>query len=180
MNFIPLTIPDVIKIKPDTYSDGRGYFLESYHVERFRAAGITAAFVQDNHSLSQQGVIRGLHYQQEPHAQAKLVRVVQGAIFDVALDIRPQSKTFGKWVAERLDAQNHHMLYIPEGFAHGFCALENSTQVLYKVTDYYHPNCERGLLWNDPTIQIVWPRLDLPYQLSEKDQHYPTWREIFP
>jgi dTDP-4-dehydrorhamnose 3,5-epimerase len=180
MTFTSLAIPEVILITPDVWGDSRGYFLESYHQERFRSAGMSLAFVQDNHSQSQRGVIRGLHYQKEPHAQAKLVRVVQGAIFDVAVDLRPGSKTFGKWVGERLDAQNHRLLYIPTGFAHGFCALENQTQVLYKVTDYYAPDCEQGIRWNDSDIQIAWPKLDIPYQLSAKDQGYPVLREIVP
>jgi dTDP-4-dehydrorhamnose 3,5-epimerase len=176
MKFTPLAIPDVVIIAPDVYSDDRGFFFESYQRARFSEHGITNEFVQDNHSRSARGVVRGLHFQLEPFAQGKLVRVIQGAIYDVAVDIRQESATFGKWVGERLDTQNRHMLYIPPGFAHGFCALEDNTEILYKASRIYSPARERGLAWDDPDIGIKWPVIEGGPSLSEKDRAYPRLR----
>lgn len=170
MKFKPQSIPDVILIEPDLFQDSRGSFLESYNQEEFRRNGISETFVQDNHSTSSPGVIRGFHYQLEPHAQAKLVRVIRGAIYDVAVDIRPQSPTFGKCVAHELSAKNRSMLYIPTGFAHAFCALEES-EVLYKVTKLYAPEHQRGIRYDDPTIGVAWPKMK--YILSDKDKNFP-------
>jgi len=173
MNFIHTDIDGVIVIEPKVFKDTRGFFYESYHKKLFAANGIKDSFVQDNLSSSARGVLRGLHYQTAPRAQAKLVRVLQGAVYDVAVDIRPRSDTFGKFFAITLSAENSKMLYIPEGFAHGFCALEEGTEFLYKVSDYYSPEHERGILWSDPGLAIPWPKLDIPFILSEKDQKYP-------
>jgi dTDP-4-dehydrorhamnose 3,5-epimerase len=170
MEFIALRIPEVICIEPKVFKDERGFFLECFHAKRFAENGITLPFVQDNHSRSNKGVLRGLHYQRAPHAQGKLVRVSCGAIFDVAVDIRPDSATYGQWVGERLDAENKKMLYIPPGFAHGFCVLEDQTDVLYKATHVYAPESDRGILWSDPKIGIAWPDLGMEYLVSPKDQ----------
>lgn len=178
MKFQRLSIPEVVLIEPKVFADDRGFFLESYQRQRFAENGISEEFVQDNHSCSLRGVVRGLHYQTEPFAQGKLVRAGRGAIFDVAVDLRPDSPTYGKWVGATLDAKYHRMLYVPAGFAHGFCALEDPTEVLYKATNYYSPQHERGLLWNDPDIGIAWPQLDVPFVLSAKDQVYPRLREL--
>jgi dTDP-4-dehydrorhamnose 3,5-epimerase len=169
MRFIPTTIPDVILIEPKVFADERGFFLESYQKQRFAEAGIPFDFVQDNHSKSQQGVLRGLHYQiQQP--QGKLVRVIAGEIFDVAVDIRKNSSTFGKWVGEYLSAENKKLLWVPPGFAHGFLVTSLSAEVLYKATDYYAPRWERSIIWNDPAIQIEWPLKDSEPILSNKDK----------
>jgi dTDP-4-dehydrorhamnose 3,5-epimerase len=169
MRFIPTTIPDVIIIEPKVSADERGFFLESYQKQRFSEAGIPFDFVQDNHSKSQQGVLRGLHYQiQQP--QGKLVRVVAGEIFDVAVDIRKSSPTFGKWVGDFLSAENKKMLWVPPGFAHGFYVTSLTTEVLYKTTDYYAPQWERSILWNDPAINIDWHTNGQPPTLSPKDK----------
>ena len=168
MQFIRTQIPNVILIEPKVFSDERGFFLESYQKERFAEAGIDADFVQDNHSRSQQGTLRGLHYQiQQP--QGKLVRVVAGAIFDVAVDIRRHSPTFGKWMGDYLSAENKRMLWVPPGFAHGFYVTSLEAEVLYKATDYYAPQWERSIIWNDPVININWPIDDAPPVLSAKD-----------
>lgn len=179
MKFTPLEIPDVILIEPKVFEDDRGFFLESYREDLFVQNGIRTKFVQDNHSLSSKGVVRGLHYQIEPKAQAKLIRVTQGSVFDACVDIRPGSKTFGKSVSIELNAKNKKMLYVPEGFAHGFCVLENGTEFFYKVSNFYSLEDERGILWNDPALGIQWPKLDVPYQLSKKDQTNPTFKEVF-
>jgi len=178
LKFIPLRLNEVILIEPKVYGDERGFFLESYHVQRFAENGIDVRFVQDNHSQSSRGVIRGLHFQKTPCEQGKLVRVVRGAIFDVAVDIRRNSSTFGQWVAEVLDEENKKMLYIPPGFAHGFCALQNNTDVLYKVTHIYSSAHDQGVLWNDPDIGIEWPDLNMDYIVSPKDQKNPRLKEI--
>ena len=157
MEFTPLAIQDVILITPKVFEDERGFFLESFREDRFAAAGITAKFVQDNHSCSRAGVLRGLHYQLPPHAQGKLVRVVQGAAFDVAVDIRRGSPTFGQWEGVELSALNKRQLWIPEGFAHGFLALQDETHFLYKTTDVYARDCERSIRWDDPAIGVDWP-----------------------
>ena len=168
MQFIRTRIPGLILIEPKVFSDERGFFLESYQKERFAEAGIDADFVQDNHSRSQQGTLRGLHYQiQQP--QGKLVRVVAGAIFDVAVDIRRHSPTFGKWMGDYLSAENKRMLWVPPGFAHGFYVTSLEAEVLYKATDYYAPQWERSIIWNDPVININWPIDDAPPVLSAKD-----------
>ena len=169
MNFTPTTIQDVIVIEPKVFSDERGFFMESYQKQRFTEAGIPFDFVQDNHSKSRQGILRGLHYQiQQP--QGKLVRVISGEIFDVAVDIRKQSPTFGKWAGDYLSAENKKMLWIPAGFAHGFYVASPDAEVLYKATDYYAPQWERTILWNDPTIHIDWPTQAMPPILSPKDE----------
>jgi dTDP-4-dehydrorhamnose 3,5-epimerase len=170
MKFIPTTIHEVIIIEPKIFADERGFFLESYQKQRFSEAGIPFDFVQDNHSKSQQSVLRGLHYQiQQP--QGKLVRVIAGEIFDVAVDIRKSSTTFGKWVGSYLSAENKKMLWIPAGFAHGFYVTSLATEVLYKATDYYEPQWERTIAWNDPTININWPIInELTPILSSKDK----------
>ena len=169
MNFQRTQIPDVFLIDPKVFGDDRGFFMETFQAESFASAGITEQFVQDNHSGSHQGILRGLHYQiQQP--QGKLVRVVVGEIFDVAVDIRRSSSTFGIWVGSILSAQNKHQLWIPEGFAHGFYVISEWAEVIHKTTDYYAPAHERTLLWNDPTVGIQWPFApDLGPVLSEKD-----------
>jgi dTDP-4-dehydrorhamnose 3,5-epimerase len=156
-------IPEVVIVEPAVFSDDRGWFYESFNEPRFHAAlkelGLPQprAFVQDNHSCSKAGVLRGLHYQLPPHAQGKLVRVIKGSAFDVAVDIRRDSRSFGRWVGAELSAANRRQLWIPEGFAHGFLALEDGTEFLYKTTDVYAKDCERSIVWNDPTIGIDWP-----------------------
>ncbi|PIQ87338.1 MAG: dTDP-4-dehydrorhamnose 3,5-epimerase [Candidatus Omnitrophica bacterium CG11_big_fil_rev_8_21_14_0_20_45_26] len=177
MKFTPLKIPDVILIEPNVHGDGRGFFFESYHEKVFAEHGINDRFVQDNHSSSVKGVLRGLHYQIAPKAQAKLIRVIRGSIFDVAVDIRKDSKTFGQHVTMTLTAEKREMLYIPAGFAHGFCVLENGTEVFYKVSDFYSPADERGILWNDPKLAIPWPPLKIDYLLSERDRKHPPFLE---
>jgi dTDP-4-dehydrorhamnose 3,5-epimerase len=154
---IPTAIPDVLVIEPAVFGDARGFFFESWNAQAFdRIAGREVRFVQDNHSASARGVLRGLHYQiQQP--QGKLVRVVSGEVYDVAVDLRRSSPTFGRWVGERLSAENKRMLWVPEGFAHGFLVLSERAEFLYKTTDYYAPAHERSLLWNDPRLAIEWP-----------------------
>ena len=162
-------IPDVILFEPTVFIDDRGFFFESFNHKKFEAAiGRSVNFVQDNHSESSKGVLRGLHYQVSPMAQGKLVRVVRGEVFDVVVDIRPNSPTYGKWLGEILSAENKKQLWIPEGFAHGFLTLSDRSEFLYKTTDYYSPMHERCLRWNDPTIGIEWPK-DLTPLLSQKD-----------
>jgi dTDP-4-dehydrorhamnose 3,5-epimerase len=169
MEFIPTQIPDVVLIKPRLFEDARGFFLETYRDDNFSEAGIREKFVQENHSGSQRGVLRGLHYQIK-HAQGKLVRAISGEIFDVAVDIRRSSPTFGQSVGMILSAENKHQLWIPPGFAHGFYVLSESAEVVYKVTDYYAPEWDRTILWNDPQIGIEWPLLDGEFpSLSNKD-----------
>lgn len=169
MNVIPTSIPDVLIIEPKVFGDARGFFFESFNQAAFmEATGFNASFVQDNHSRSNKGVLRGLHYQiQQP--QGKLVRVVRGAVFDVTVDIRQSSPTFGQWVGVELSEDNRRQLWIPPGFAHGFLVLSDNTEFLYKTTDYYAPQFERCIAWNDPSIGIQWP-LDNEPQLSAKDQ----------
>jgi len=173
--FEPLPIPEVILIKPRVFPDARGYFLETYKYSEFAANGITETFVQDNHSSSVRGVLRGLHFQNPPQAQGKLVRAVQGTIFDVAVDIRPDSPTFGQWVGEFLSDENHHMLYIPPGFAHGFQVISPRAEVSYKVTAEYAPDLDSGIIWNDPILAIQWP--DPNPILSPKDAALPLLRD---
>jgi dTDP-4-dehydrorhamnose 3,5-epimerase len=165
---IPTAIPEVLVLTPKVFGDARGFFFESFNARDFaESTGVDAEFVQDNHSKSSQGVLRGLHYQiQNP--QGKLVRVVHGAVFDVAVDMRKSSPTFGQWVGEVLSAENHKQLWIPPGFAHGFVVLSESAEFLYKTTDYWYPEHERSLLWSDPTVAIQWP-IDFEPQLAAKD-----------
>jgi dTDP-4-dehydrorhamnose 3,5-epimerase len=176
-------LPGVMIVEPTAFSDDRGWFMESFNEARWYSAlaemgqAIPERFVQDNHSCSQAGVLRGLHYQLPPHAQGKLVRVVQGAAFDVAVDIRRGSPTFGQWSGHRLDAVNRHQLWIPEGFAHGFVALTDDTQFLYKTTDVYSRECERSIRWNDPALAIRWPDLGLALKLAPKDEAAPLLAE---
>ena len=169
MKIVNTTIPDVLLIEPKVFGDDRGFFFESFNEKQFAAAiGKTVSFVQDNHSKSTRGVLRGLHYQIQ-HAQGKLVRVVAGEVFDVAVDLRKNSPTFGVWVGAVLSAENKRQMWIPEGFAHGFVVTSESAEFLYKTTDYWAPEYERCLAWNDPAIGITWP-LDTPPILSAKDQ----------
>lgn len=187
MKFVKLEIPDVILCQPAVFQDERGFFLESYQKATFSDAGITADFVQDNHSRSRQGVLRGLHYQIQ-HAQGKLIRTIVGEIFDVAVDLRRNSPTFGRWVSVRLSAENKNILWIPAGFAHGFYTVSDWAEILYKATDYYTPDAERTVLWNDPAINIQWPVMEAGHPiLSPKDakgtplagaETYETNREI--
>ena len=174
--FTKTEIPEVIIIQPKVFPDGRGEFAEVYKKSEFAAGGISDTFVQTNYSKSQKGVLRGMHYQAAPAAQAKLVRVIFGSVFDVAVDIRKDSPTFGKWVAVTLSAKEKNMLYIPEGFAHGFCVLEDDTEMVYNCSREYSPEHERGLVWNDPQVGIVWPIQD-PI-LIERDAAYPKLENI--
>lgn len=169
MEFVRTAIPDVVLIRPRVFGDARGFFLESWEARKFAAAGIDARFVQDNHSRSARGVLRGLHYQ-IAQPQGKLVRVVRGTVFDVAVDIRRSSPSFGRWVATELSEENHQMLWVPPGFAHGFLALSESVDFLYRCTDFYAPDHERTILWNDAELAIDWPleRTGAP-ALSAKD-----------
>lgn len=165
-----LRIPGVVVFTPTVFGDERGLFMESYNARAFaEATGYEPEFVQDNHSKSQRGVLRGLHYQLAPHAQGKLVRVVTGAVFDVAVDLRRRSSTFGQWVGQVLSADNRHQLWIPPGFAHGFLTLTDTAEFLYKTTAYYAPASERAVFWNDPAIGIEWPIAGEPL-VSEKDR----------
>ncbi len=161
-------LPGVLLIEPKVYGDARGFFMEAWHLKRYREAGIQADFVQDNLSLSRQGILRGLHYQW-PYPQGKLVQVLYGTVFDVAVDLRPRSPTFGRWVGYELSAANHRQLYIPEGFAHGFCVLSQEALFAYKCTDFYHPEAEYSLRWDDPDLAIAWP-ISTPV-LSDKDRN---------
>lgn len=164
-------LPGVVVIQPQIYGDKRGYFMETFKKDEFEAAGITKEFVQDNESSSTKGVLRGLHFQKE-HTQGKLVRVTRGEVFDVAVDVRPGSETYGEWVGEILSSEKKNMIYIPEGFAHGFLVLSDIAEFLYKCTDVYDPSSEGGIPWNDPTIAVKWPQLDCEYQTSEKDEKH--------
>lgn len=166
MQVTPTTLPDVLLVQPQVHADARGYFAETFHAERYARAGIAGPFVQDNLSFSQHGVLRGLHYQW-PNPQGKLVYVLQGEVFDVAVDIRRDSPSFGHWVGVTLSAENHHQLWIPPGFAHGFCVSSESALVAYKCTALYAPECEHSIHWNDPDIGITWPTA-APH-LSPKD-----------
>lgn len=171
MNVIPTRISDVLIIEPKVFGDARGFFYESFNQQVFNAAtGLEIDFVQDNHSRSSKGVLRGLHYQLPPHAQGKLVRCARGAVFDVAVDIRRSSPTFGQWVGVELSEDNHRQFWIPPGFAHGFMALTESADFLYKTTAYYAPSHDRCMAWNDPEIGIQWPKMGFEPELSVKDQ----------
>lgn len=171
-----LAIPDVILLEPKVFGDARGFFYESFNQETFRRlTGLEVRFVQDNHSRSARNVLRGLHYQLPPKAQGKLVRVVAGEVFDVAVDIRKDSPTFGQWVGEVLSAENHRQLWIPPGFAHGFLVVSEYAEFLYKTTEYYAPEYERGIRWDDPELAIPWPLKGEPV-VSEKDAENPPLR----
>lgn len=184
MNIIETKIKDLLILEPRVFSDERGWFMESFNQQAFAQAlsarGLTVpTFVQDNHSCSQKGVLRGLHFQRAPYAQGKLVRVVKGSAWDVAVDIRPQSPTYGQWVGVELTAANHRQFWIPEGFAHGFMALEDDTHFLYKTTNYYDKASEGAIVWNDPTLAIDWP-LDVDPKVSEKDAVAQTFSQLTP
>lgn len=179
MNVIKTDIEGVFIIEPRVFGDERGYFLESFSERDFAAAtGLEVRFVQDNESRSKKGVLRGLHFQKDPYAQAKLVRVVQGRVLDVAVDIREGSPTFGKYVATELSGDNHRQMFIPKGFAHGYVVLEDDTVFQYKCDEYYHPESEGGIAWNDAQIGIEWPLSESELILSEKDLKYPTLKEL--
>ena len=176
--FERLQIPDVVLVKPKVFGDNRGFFMETYKKSEFIKNGITDEFVQDNHSKSGAKVLRGLHYQEPPYGQAKLVRCPRGRIYDVAVDIRPNSKTFGKYVKVELSEENKFMLYIPDGFAHGFVVLSDGAELLYKTSGEYTPQADRGIIWNDNDINIDW-NIDFEPILSEKDMTQKTFRERF-
>lgn len=172
-------VPGPVLVTPRRFGDHRGFFLETYSARDFAALGIPDVFVQDNHSLSAKpGTVRGLHFQLPPHAQAKLVRVLRGAILDIAVDIRRSSPSFGQHVAVELTAENAQQLFIPAGFAHGFCTLSPDTEVAYKVTDLYAPECDRGIAWNDPDLALPWPFDATAVQLSDKDRRAPRLRDL--
>ena len=175
MRFVPAAIPGVLVIEPDVYRDPRGFFLETYHADKYQTAGIPRVFVQDNHSRSVAGTIRGLHLQLR-HPQGKLIRVVEGEIFDVAVDVRPGSPTFGQWVGVTLTAENFKQCYVPPGFAHGFAVVSPVAQVEYKCTDVYDPEGELGISWNDPSLAIAWP-VELPF-LSARDTNHPRLADV--
>lgn len=175
MEVIELKMPGLKLIKPKVFRDGRGFFLESYSYPLYQKMGIEETFQQDNHSYSQKGCIRGLHFQSYP-GQAKLVRVPLGKIFDVVVDMRPLSPTYKEWEGVILDDQEHHQLFIPNGFAHGFCVLSDEAHVLYKVTNPYNPQTEKGFRWDDPTINIQWPEVNP--RLSDRDLNAPYFKEL--
>lgn len=182
MKVTPLSIPDVLLIEPLISKDLRGYFFESFRDDIFRKeTSLNVSFVQDNHSKSSQGVLRGLHYQLAPYAQGKLIRVIHGEVFDVAVDLRQSSLTFGKYVSYVLSAENKKQIWIPEGFAHGFLTLSDSAEVLYKATNFYNPEYERCISWNDSFINIAWLE-KLPFIISDKDLQAPPFHlsEVFP
>lgn len=177
MNFIPSKLSGVELIEPDVHRDHRGFFLESYTKDKFIRGGVSAVFVQDNHSCSRvKGVVRGLHFQRPPCAQSKLIRVTRGAIYDVAVDLRKASPTFGKWQGFDLSAENFRQLFVPAGFAHGFCTTEDDTEVQYKVDNIYSPEADAGIRWDDPAFGIDWP-VKKPI-LSDKDARLPFLKEI--
>lgn len=184
MKLIQTNIPDVVIFEPQVFGDDRGWFMESYNEKKFHESltalnlPVPKPFLQDNHSCSQKGVLRGLHFQRSPFAQGKLVRVVQGAAYDVAVDIRLDSPTCGQWVAIELTAENKKMFYIPEGFAHGFLAMEDNTHFLYKTTNYYHKESEGSICWNDKQLAIDWPEIDTEFLVSEKDAEAPSFSEF--
>ena len=175
MRVLPTEVPGVLLIEPDVFRDGRGYFLETFHERKYREAGIPYSFVQDNQSRSGRGTLRGLHAQLR-RPQGKLIRAIAGEIFDVAVDIRPGSPTFGKWAGARLSGDDFRQMFVPPGFAHGFCVLSETAEVAYKCTDFYDRADEIGLRWNDPSVAIAWPIRD-PV-LSEKDATLPTFSEL--
>ena len=164
-------IPGVVVIQPQVHGDSRGYFVETFKAPDFEAAGIPTNFVQDNESSSTKGVLRGLHFQ-KTHTQGKLVRVTHGEVFDVAVDVRPGSETYGQWVGVTLSAEKKNMFYVPAGFAHGFLVLSDTAEFVYKCTDVYDPSGEGGIPWNDPSIAVDWPKIDVDYKTSEKDGNH--------
>jgi dTDP-4-dehydrorhamnose 3,5-epimerase len=175
MKITPTALPEVLLIEPRVFGDARGFFLESWNQQAFDAAvGREVRFVQDNQSRSGRGVLRGLHYQRAPHAQGKLVRVSQGRVFDVAVDLRHDSPRFGHWAGTELSSENHRQLWIPPGFAHGFLVLSETADFLYKTTDYYAPASEAGLAWDDPAVGITWPLDGLTPLLADKDRQAPS------
>ncbi len=177
MEFVKTTLKDVILIKPQVFSDDRGFFMESYSKKIFQKNGISADFVQDNHSLSiQKGVLRGLHFQKPPFTQAKLVRVTHGEVYDVVVDLRKNSETFGKWEGFELSAENFQMLFVPKGFAHGFLTLEDNTEFQYKCDEYYNKESEGGIIWNDPDLNVNWKNKN-PI-LSDKDKLLPKFKDL--
>jgi dTDP-4-dehydrorhamnose 3,5-epimerase len=179
MEVVSLAVPDVKLITPRRITDPRGFFAETFSRRRFAEAGLVSDFVQDNHSLSRPaGTVRGLHFQRPPFAQAKLVRVLRGAIYDVALDIRRGSPTYGRHVAAEITAESGTMIFVPEGFAHGFCTLSTDTEVFYKVNRDYAPQHEGGILWNDPALGIAWPVDAAEAMLSDRDRKWPTFSEF--
>ena len=180
MEVLTTDISDVKIIVPDIFKDARGYFAETYNEERYSKAGINVRFVQDNESCSSRGVLRGLHWQAGEHAQAKLVRVIRGAVWDVAVDIRKGSPTFGQHVSAVLTGENKRQLFIPRGFAHGFIVLEDNTLFSYKCDNLYCPSADRGMLFSDPALKIEWPKVDVEIKLSEKDQKHPCLSAIEP
>ena len=167
-DFKETKLKGVFVITPEIHGDARGYFIETYKKDEFKAAGINDEFVQDNESSSSKGVLRGLHFQKE-HTQGKLVRVTKGEVFDVAVDVRPGSETYGQWIGEVLSSEKKNMLYVPKGFAHGFLVLSDMAEFVYKCTDVYDPASEGGIPWNDPSVGVEWPKLDIEYKTSEKD-----------
>ncbi|MDH3579114.1 MAG: dTDP-4-dehydrorhamnose 3,5-epimerase [Hyphomicrobiales bacterium] len=179
MNITLFELPGPVLLTPEIFRDERGFFSETYNKRVMDQAGISIPFVQDNHSLSKPtGTVRGLHFQTSPHAQDKLVRVTRGAIFDVAVDIRSGSPTFGQHVAATLSADNWHQFWVPKGFAHGFCTLEPDTEVIYKVSDYYDPDCDKGVVWDDPALGIDWPVTPARATLSDKDRSLPRLQDL--
>lgn len=175
--FKRLEIEDIILVEPKVFGDNRGFFMEAYKKSEFYKNGIIVDFVQDNHSKSSKGVLRGLHYQAKPHGQAKLVRCPKGKVFDVAVDIRPNSPTFKKWTGAILSEENKNMLFIPEGFAHGFIVLSDGAELLYKTAKEYAPDSDRGIRWNDPEINVNWG-IDFEPVVSEKDANLPFLKDI--
>ena len=180
MNVIETEIPGVKIVEPQVFGDSRGWFVEQYNAARYKAAGITADFVEDNESFSSKGVVRGLHWQAAPHTQAKLVRVIRGAVWDVAVDIRKGSPTFGRHVAVTLTGENKRQFFIPRGFAHGFIVLEDDTLFSYKCDNLYCPAADRGMLFSDPALRIEWPDVGVGLKLSEKDAKHPLLKDIEP
>lgn len=184
MKLIQTKIPDVVVIEPQVFGDDRGWFMESFNEKRFHdeltkfSLAVPCSFVQDNHSCSNKGVLRGLHFQAAPYAQGKLVRVVKGSAFDVAVDIRKDSATYGQYVSCVLSEYNQRMFWVPEGFAHGFLALEDDTHFIYKATDYYNRDCERAIAWNDAELNISWPKIEglEEFFVSEKDSQAPVFK----
>lgn len=174
LKITPTRLPEVLIVEPRVFGDARGFFIESWNQRAFDdAVGSPVTFVQDNHSRSSKGVLRGLHFQRAPHAQGKLVRVVSGAVFDVAVDIRPDSPRYRQWVGVELSADNHRQMWIPPGFAHGFLVLSDSADFLYKTTDYYAPQAEGAVRWDDPGLGIEWPDVGMPPLVSSKDAEAP-------
>lgn len=178
MKITPTALPEVLIVEPKVFGDARGFFTESWNEQTFnKAVGYEVRFVQDNHSRSARGVLRGLHFQLPPHAQGKLVRCVAGSVFDVAVDMRKSSPNFGRWAGVELTAENHRQLWIPPGFAHGFVVTSESADFLYKATDYYAPQAEGSVRWNDPAVGIVWPEVGVAPLLAEKDANAPLLAE---